>query len=62
MAITETTALAYLPNRSAPRETGLARDRDSVLLSFSPETASKVKSRETKLTRRAMAKAQLSSS
>ncbi len=62
MAMTERTALASLPARSVPRETGLASDRASVLDSFSPETASKVKSRAMKLTIRAVMKVQLSSS
>ena len=60
-ARTDRTALTYLPKRSAPRDTGLDRVRDSVLRSFSPETASKVKRSATKLTSRAM-KIQLSSS
>jgi hypothetical protein len=50
MAITERTALASFPARRVPRETELANDRASVFDSFSPATASKVKSRATKLT------------
>ncbi len=62
MAITERTALPSLPARRAARETGLARHRASVFDSFSPETASNVKSKATKLTMRAVMKAQLNSS
>jgi hypothetical protein len=57
-----TIALRYFPSSSVPREIELERARARVLDSFSPETASKVKSSATKLMIMATINDQLNSS